>query len=175
MIVRDDPKLSVRQQCDLLGIWRSGLYYAPAEVRPEDLAVMRLLDEQYTRTPFYGVRRMHAWLRSIGNGDGIQRVRRLLRKMGLTAIHPKPHLSFNGTAHRRYPYFGHYAVRSFDFSGPCQPFGREERPRTEPRAPNGAEKSNRTPRVNSSINVTEGKPFRWSLFVDHLLEIALLL
>ena len=104
MIVRDDPKLSVRQQCDLLGIWRSGLYYAPAEVRPEDLAVMRLLDEQYTRTPFYGVRRMHAWLRSIGNGDGIQRVRRLLRKMGLTAIHPKPHLSFNGTAHRRYPY-----------------------------------------------------------------------
>lgn len=104
MIVMDDPKLSVRRQCDLLGIWRSGVYYEPAPVRPEDLAAMRLLDEQYTRTPFYGVRRMHAWLRSIGHSDGIQRVRRLLRKMGLVAIHPKPRLSFNGTNHRRFPY-----------------------------------------------------------------------
>jgi putative transposase len=104
MIVLDDPKLSVRRQCDLLGIWRSGLSYKPVPVRPEDLAVMRLLDEQYTRTPFYGVRRMHAWLSRTGHGDGIDRVRRLLRKMGLDAIHPKPHLSFNGTDHRRFPY-----------------------------------------------------------------------
>ena len=100
----DDPKLSVRRQCDLLGIWRSGLSYKPVPVRPEDLALMRLLDEQYTRTPFYGVRKMHAWLTSRGHGDGVQRVRRLLRKMGLEAICPKPRLSFNGTDHRRFPY-----------------------------------------------------------------------
>jgi len=104
MIAQGDPKLSVRRQCDLLGIWRSGLAYKPVPVPPEDLALMRLLDEQYTRTPFYGVRRMHAWLGSLGHGDGMQRVRRLLRKMGLEAICPKPRLSFNGTAHRRFPY-----------------------------------------------------------------------
>jgi putative transposase len=104
MIALDDPKLSVRRQCELLGLWRSGLYYEPVPDRPEDLALMRLLDEQYTRTPFYGVRRMHAWLLSIGHGDGRQRIRRLLRKMGLEAIHPKPRLSFNGTDHRRFPY-----------------------------------------------------------------------
>jgi putative transposase len=104
MIAPDHPRLSVRQQCELLGISRSGFYYEPVAVRPQDLLLMRLLDEQYTRTPFYGVRRMHAWLGSTGHGDGIDRVRRLLRKMGLEAIHPKPRLSFNGTAHRRYPY-----------------------------------------------------------------------
>lgn len=104
MIALDHPRISVRRQCELLGLWRSGLYYEPVPDRPEDLALMRLLDEQYTRTPFYGVRRMHAWLLSIGHGDGRQRVRRLLRKMGLEAIHPKPRLSFNGTDHRRFPY-----------------------------------------------------------------------
>ena len=104
MILPDHPKLSVRQQCGLLGVSRAGFYYEPVAVSPEDLLLMRLLDEQYTRAPFYGVRRMHAWLTSTGHLDGIQRVRRLLRKMGLEAIYPKPRLSFNGTDHRRYPY-----------------------------------------------------------------------
>lgn len=98
------PDLSIRRQCALLGIARSGLYYKPVGPSAADLALMRLLDEQYTRTPFYGVRRMTRWLHGQGYGVGANRVRRLLRLMGLEAIYPKPRLSFNGAEHRRFPY-----------------------------------------------------------------------
>lgn len=104
MIALEDPKLSVRRQCELLGISRSGFYYEAVATSPENLILMRLLDEQYTRMPFYGVRRMKAWLETIGYDIGANRARRLLRLMGLEAIYPKPRLSFNGTDHRRYPY-----------------------------------------------------------------------
>ena len=56
------PEISVRRQCELLGVNRSGLYYEPVGESEENLRLMRLLDEQYTRTPFYGSRRMTAWL-----------------------------------------------------------------------------------------------------------------
>jgi putative transposase len=104
MIVLERPKISIRRQCALLGISRSGFYYEPVARNPEDLALMRLLDEQYTCTPFYGVRKMKAWLETVGYYPDVKRVRRLLRLMGLEAIYPKPNLSFNGTDHRRYPY-----------------------------------------------------------------------
>jgi putative transposase len=65
---------------------------------------MRLLDEQYTCTPFYGVERMTAWLRQQGYGINPKRVRRLLRLMGLEALYPKPRLSLSGDEERRYPY-----------------------------------------------------------------------
>lgn len=104
MIQTGHPGLSVRRQCDLLGIDRSGLYYEPVGPSAENLALMRLLDEQYTRTPFYGVRKMTAWLETVGHYVNVKRVRRLLREMGLEAVYPKPRLSFNGTEHRRYPY-----------------------------------------------------------------------
>jgi putative transposase len=65
---------------------------------------MRLLDEQYTRTPFYGIRRMTAWLRQQGYGVKHKRVSRLLRLMGLEAIYPKPRLSQPGVTLQRYPY-----------------------------------------------------------------------
>jgi putative transposase len=107
MIAVDHPKISVRRQCDLLGMSRSGFYYEPAESSSENLLLMRLLDEQYTHMPYYGVRRMHAWLDTVGHPVNIKRVRRLLRKLGLQAIYPKPNLSFNGTEHRRYPYLLH--------------------------------------------------------------------
>jgi putative transposase len=104
MIAFEHPKISVRRQCELLGVSRSGFYYEPEATNPEDLALMRLLDEQYTRTPFYGVRKMTAWLATVGHCHDVKRVRRLLRLMGLSAIYQKPNLSFNGTDHRRYPY-----------------------------------------------------------------------
>ena len=104
MIELGHPELSVRRQCALLGIARSGLYYEPVGPSPEDLTLMRLLDEQYTRTPFYGVRKMTRWLHSLGYGVDVKRVRRVLRLMGLEAIYPKPRLSFNGTEHRKFPY-----------------------------------------------------------------------
>ncbi len=104
MIDVNHPDLSVRRQCALLGIARSGLYYAPKEPNQENLLLMRLLDEQYTRTPFYGVRRMTHWLHELGYGVDEKRVRRLLRLMGLEAIYPKPRTSVSGPEHRKFPY-----------------------------------------------------------------------
>lgn len=65
---------------------------------------MRLLDEQYTATPFYGVRRMTAWLRTQGYTVNLKRVSRLMRQMGLETIYPKPRLSAAHPDHRIYPY-----------------------------------------------------------------------
>ena len=70
----------------------------------ENLELMRRLDEQYTATPFYGIRRMTAWLRSQGYGVNHKRVSRLLRQMGIAAIYPGPKLSQPGEGHRVYPY-----------------------------------------------------------------------
>lgn len=104
MIEASHPNLSIVRQCELLGFSRSGLYYAPVGPSREDLELMRLLDEQYTRTPFYGVRKMTQWLHSLGYTADVKRVRRLLRRMGLEAIYPKPRLSLGGPEHRRFPY-----------------------------------------------------------------------
>jgi putative transposase len=83
---------------------RSSLYYEPATETPENLRLMRRLDEQYTACPFYGSRRMTAWLVSQGYEVNRKRVQRLLRVMGLEAIYPKPRLSAAGRGHRIYPY-----------------------------------------------------------------------
>jgi putative transposase len=80
------------------------VYYRPAEAPADDLRLMRLLDEQYTACPFYGSRRMAAWLVSQGEAVNRKRVQRLLRIMGLEAIYPKPRLSTPGAGHRVYPY-----------------------------------------------------------------------
>ncbi len=100
--------ISIRRQCQLLGLHRSNLYYQPAleegQETEENLALMRLLDEQYTQTPFYGVRRMTQWLRVEGQVVNPKRVRRLLRKMGLWAIYPGPSTSKAAPGHRIYPY-----------------------------------------------------------------------
>lgn len=98
------PGLSVSRQCELLGLPRSSFYYQPAPSDPYDDLLMRLLDEQYTRTPFYGVDRMTVWLRQQGHRVGRDRVRRLLRRMGLVAVYPKPRTSLPNPEHRVYPY-----------------------------------------------------------------------
>ena len=94
----------MRRQCQLLGINRTSLYYEPHAETVDNLALMRLLDEQYTRYPFYGVRRMTAWLVQQGYTVNEKRVRRLLRKMGLLALHPKPRLSQPAPGAQVYPY-----------------------------------------------------------------------
>jgi putative transposase len=98
------PHLSVRRQCQLLGLNRSSLYYQPAAETAENLRLMRLIDEQYTRCPFYGSRRITAWLVRQGHAVNRKRVQRLLRVMGLEAIYPKPKLSVAGRGHKIYPY-----------------------------------------------------------------------
>src|SRR5262249_42547359 len=87
-----------------LGLNRSSLYYEPAGETPEDLRLMRLMDVQYTACPFYGSRRMTAWLLQQGEPVNRKRVQRLMRLMGLEAIYPKPRLSLAGPGHRIYPY-----------------------------------------------------------------------
>jgi putative transposase len=99
-----DPALSVRRQCELLGLSRSSLYYEPTGETAENLRLMRLIDEQYTACPFYGSRRMTEWLAERGEEVNRKRVQRLMRIMGLEAIYPKPRLSAAGKGHKVYPY-----------------------------------------------------------------------
>ena len=92
------------QQCELLGLARSSYYYEPVPESEENLLLMRLLDEQYTRTPFYGTRKMAAWLDTQGYPVDRKRVRRLVHLMGLEAIYPKPRTSVSGAVEQRCPY-----------------------------------------------------------------------
>jgi putative transposase len=98
------PELSIRTQCDLLGLNRSSFYYQPVGIDDYTLFLMRLIDEQYTRTPFYGVPKMTAWLHRQGHHVNNKRVRRLMRLLGLSAIYPKPKLSRPNSQHKIYPY-----------------------------------------------------------------------
>jgi len=97
-------ELSVNQQCELLGLARSSYYYEPQPESEYNLQLMRLIDEQYIRRPFYGSRRMREWLRGQGHGVCRDRIRRLMRLMGIEAIYPKPRLSIKDKEHRIYPY-----------------------------------------------------------------------
>jgi len=103
-VERGHPEISVRRQCELLGVNRSGLYYEPLGESKENLRLMRLLDEQYTRTPFYGSRKMREWLMTGGHAVNRKRISRLLALMGIEAMYPKPKLSEPGEGHRIYPY-----------------------------------------------------------------------
>lgn len=95
---------SIRWQCRVLGLNRSSWYYKPVPVSELDRTMMNLLDEQYTKTPFYGVRNMTTYLRDKGYAVGKDHVRTLLRKMGLVAVFPKPNLSKPHPENRIYPY-----------------------------------------------------------------------
>jgi len=100
----EHDQLSIRQQTQLLGLNRSSLYYKPIGTSQYNILLMHLLDEQYTKTPFYGVERMTVFLNKIGHHVNVKRVRRLLRQMGLGAIYPKPNLSKANLEHKIYPY-----------------------------------------------------------------------
>jgi len=104
MMEPDHPDLSLRRQCKLLGLPRSTWYYQPAGESAYNLQLMRLIDEQYLRTPFYGWPRMTAYLCREGHDVNHKRVQRLMHKMGLQAIYPKPKTSLTGKGHTIYPY-----------------------------------------------------------------------
>ena len=105
-IERHNPDIPVGRQCELLGLPRSSLYYRGHRDESYNLPLMRLIDEQYTQTPFYGVPRMTAHLRRQGHPVNPKRIRRLMRQMGLEAIYPKPkrNLSKSEAVHKKYPY-----------------------------------------------------------------------
>jgi putative transposase len=104
LIEPDHPRMSIARQCDLVGLPRSPYYDQAQGESAENLYVMHVLDKPYTDTPYYGVRRMTAWLRSQGHAVNHKRVARLLRTMGWETIYPKPRMSEPHPAHRVYPY-----------------------------------------------------------------------
>jgi putative transposase len=104
LVEQEHPEISIRRQCELLGVNRAGLYYEPLGESRENLRLMRLLDEQYTRTPFYGSRKMTEWLRVKGFIVNRKRISRLMEVMGIEAVYPKPKLSQPGEGHKIYPY-----------------------------------------------------------------------
>jgi len=104
VVDRRHPALSVASQCRLLGISRSGLYYQPKGISEEDITLMKLIDCQYLATPFYGARKIAAWLKSRGRQVNRKRVRKLMRLMGITAIYRRPKTSKPAPGHKIYPY-----------------------------------------------------------------------
>ena len=96
--------ISISRQCNLLGLSRSSYYYRSHRDDSYNEFLMRLIDEQYTRTPFFGVPKMTAWLCRQGHWVNEKRIRRLMRLMGFEAIYPKPRLSQSCPEHKVYPY-----------------------------------------------------------------------
>ena len=96
--------ISIVRQCEILDLSRSSYYYKPASESAENLALMRLIDEQYMATPFYGSRRMTAHLQHQGYGVNPKRIRRLMDVMGLEALYQKPRTSIANKEHLVYPY-----------------------------------------------------------------------
>lgn len=103
-LIDPECQLSVRRQCQLLGLDRSGLYYEAVGPDAQEVALCHRLDEIYTAHPFYGVRRMTEQLRREGEVINPKRVRRLLRRLGLSAVYPKPRLSLPGAGASVFPY-----------------------------------------------------------------------
>ena len=118
MVEPRHPEISMRRQCELLDLSRSSLYYRCEADPSYNEHLMRLLDEQYLRTPFYGVPRMTEWLRRQGHTVNEKRVRRLLRAMGLEAIYPRRRqgLSQADRQHKVYPYL----LRGLEITRPDQ-------------------------------------------------------
>lgn len=104
LIEPENTEIPVSRQCDLLGISRSGYYYRSRGESAYNECLMRLIDEEYTRHPFYGSRRLTAWLKRQGHEVNPKRVSRLMRKMGIETIYQKPNLSRPGKGHKKYPY-----------------------------------------------------------------------
>jgi putative transposase len=104
MVVQEHPMLSVRSQCRLLRLSRSSYYCQPKGESAENLAIMKKIDEVYLSHPYYGSRRMTHVLTQEGVQVSRHRVRRLMRLMGIQAIHPKPRTSINNPEHKVYPY-----------------------------------------------------------------------
>lgn len=99
-----ETDISISHQCRMLQIHRSGLYYTPCVESEDTLVLMRLLDEQYFKTPFYGIRKLTKWLQQQGYNINKKRVKRLMDLVGWQTIYRKPNTSWKNKAHPVYPY-----------------------------------------------------------------------
>jgi len=111
--------ISISRQCELLDLPRSSYYYHSDRDDSFNELLMKLIDEKYTKAPFYGVPRMTVWLRLLGHDVNVKRIRRLMHRMGIQAIYPKPHLSRADEEHKKYPYL----LRGMDIHLPDQVWG----------------------------------------------------
>ena len=116
MIEPTHPEISLRRQCELLGLARASYYYQPAGESELNLRLMGLIDAQYLKTPFYGWPKMTACLQRQGFAVNHKRVQRLMQLMGLQAIYPKPKTSVPGQGHKIYPYL----LRGMEITQPNQ-------------------------------------------------------
>jgi putative transposase len=103
LVERETPALPVSGQCRLLSVSRASVYRRPTPVSEEDCTIMALIDRQYLARPYYGSRRMAAWLATQGRVVNRKRVRRLMRFAGLVAIYQRPNTSKPAPAHKIYP------------------------------------------------------------------------
>lgn len=103
-VKQDHPDLSVRRQCSLLSLVRSGLYYQPRGESPENLKFMEIIDRQFLETPWYGSRQMARHMQREGHRCGRHRVRRLMKLMRLVPIYQEPKTSTKHPGHKIYPY-----------------------------------------------------------------------
>ena len=115
-MVNPDLSISVRRQCKLLALARSTFYYIVKKNLDENLKLMRLIDECHLELPFYGSRRIVAWLKDKGQVVNRKRVVRLMRIMGLEALYPKKKLSLSNQEHKVYPYL----LRGLSIDAPNQ-------------------------------------------------------
>ena len=104
MIVEPNASLSIRSQCSLLGLNRSSYYYQPQGESLENLEYMRIIDEQYLRTSYFGYRKMTDWMVRQGHAVNYKRIQRLMQLMGLQGTVPGPHTSKPQPQHKIYPY-----------------------------------------------------------------------
>ena len=104
LVEREATALPVSRQCRLMAVSRASVYRRPAAISAEDCTIMTLLDRQYLGRPYYGSRRMAAWLATQGHVVNRKRVQRLMRLAGLVAIYQRPNTSKPGPAHKIYPY-----------------------------------------------------------------------
>ena len=104
MVAPTHARLSIVRQCHLVSIARSSFYYEGQGESPVNLRLLRVIDEQFLETPFYGSRQMTRWLRRQGDTVSRKRVRRLMRRLGVHAVCQRPRTSQSHPGHRIYPY-----------------------------------------------------------------------
>ncbi len=116
MIESTHPDLSVRRQCELVGLHRSHYYSPPATETPLNLELMRLIDRQYTKTPYFGWPKMTVYIQRLGYAINHKRIQRLMQKMGLRSIVPQRRTSQPSPEHKVYPYL----LRNLEITHPNQ-------------------------------------------------------
>lgn len=103
-MIAPDKDISIKRQCELLNIHRSGLYYTPSSESQENLKIMRFLDEQYLNTPFYGYRKLRALLKEFGFNVNSKRLQRLMKLVRWQTLYRRVNTSRSNDSHEKYPY-----------------------------------------------------------------------